>query len=302
MTSGDSVSVTVSCALSETFVWSPAERSPTIRRRGPPAVYHMPVFRWLGQWPQQLRGCRNGDGVRSRQVYGGDQRPVRRISISATDGLSLKVTASGTVALNDDRGGRVLMVGYSSHCLPCRRHLETWQNETSNQALAGQQITATLSGGFPSGTKINSYKWSFTSWTSPNPIKNWSLSLHPTRPIPRRLCRSSLRLWARRSTTRQCRCFRQWARSSYDQTKDTVMVTCTVNLTFPDGTIGTVAAQSPNVQLMLPIAAWTVNIPPPYYLLPLPPTEEPGFYSDNCHKDDGCGVVGPNNHRKSNRL
>ncbi len=136
----------------------------------------------------------------------------------------------------------------------------------ANQALTGQQITASLvePNGLPSGTKISGYTWSFSGGTKGNPIKNWD---------PKGVAVDG-------TTPQQLFAFLNADLSQTDTTgnglsgvnpilfydeidKDAVTVTCAVNLTFPDGTTSSVTAKSVPVTFFKPTASWTASATPP---------------------------------------
>ncbi len=137
---------------------------------------------------------------------------------------------------------------------------------SSNQALTGQQIMATLAmpNSLPSGTKITSYTWSFTGGTKGNPIKGWdgtnnAVQLTPWLPTD----------FSQTDTSGNG--ISVSPISYYDEIdKDTVTAKCAINLTFPDGTTGTINAQSDAVTFMKPTVTWTVgksynNVVPGFY-------------------------------------
>ena len=114
---------------------------------------------------------------------------------------------------------------------------------SANQALTGQQITATLGEptGLPTGTKITSYTWSFSGGTKSNPIKNWDFNA-PGDGTPTQLVQFATTDSSQTDTTGNG--ISVSPISFYDQVADTVTTKCVVNLTSPDGTTKSVNAMS----------------------------------------------------------
>jgi len=138
---------------------------------------------------------------------------------------------------------------------------------SANQALTGQQIMATLAtpNGLPSGTKITSYTWSFSGGTSGNPIKTWNENgVAADGKTPQQLFQLTDADKTATDTTGNGLSGVN-PLSFYDEIdKDAVTVKCAVNLTFPDGTTGTVNAVSPQVTFLKPTGSWSVASPVPY--------------------------------------
>jgi len=121
----------------------------------------------------------------------------------------------------------------------------------TQEALTGQQITATLKG-IPSGVKVTSYTWSFTGGTGPNPIKNWD----GTNNIQQLFLLTSI---DKTGTDTSGNGIAVNPLSFYDQAADTVTVKCAVNLTFPDGTTGSVTPTSVPLTFLKPTAVWNAH-------------------------------------------
>ena len=128
------------------------------------------------------------------------------------------------------------------------------------RALTGQQITGTLNGTI--GT-VTSYTWSFSGGTKGNPIKNWDpngVAVDGT--TPQQLFAFLNTDLSQTDATGNGITVNPI--SFYDEVdKDAVTATCAVNLTFPDGTTGSVTAKSVPVTFFKPTASWTASATPP---------------------------------------
>ena len=131
----------------------------------------------------------------------------------------------------------------------------TGQN-SANQALTGQQITATLNG-VPSGVKVTKYTWSFSGATAPNPIKNWDGNGTDATGKPQQLFPLTAADLTGTDTSGSGISVNPV--SFYDQAKDNVTVKCAVSLKFSDGTTATVNAQSVSVAFLKPTATWGIK-------------------------------------------
>ena len=172
--SGDSVSVTGSGTLSATFVWSPASIPP------PSAVVVHQQCNVSGHSAGSVNGFSYSGDAGMGTGFAADKytlvtNPGASFSISATDGLSPTVTASGTVALNGS-GAAEAQVVYTATASPITINLTgpavdvhgnlILDGSGNPHILIGQQCSATLSG-IPTGTGWSSspYKWSVTGKT-----------------------------------------------------------------------------------------------------------------------------------------
>ncbi len=161
-------------------------------------------------------------------------------------------------------------VWYTINAYPVTINL-TGQN-TANQALTGQQITATLNGVL-SGVKVTSYTWSFSGATAPNPIKNWDGNGTDASGKPQQLF--PLTVADLKGTDTSGSGISVNPVSFYDDVADNVTVKCAVGLKFPDGTTATVNAQSVPVAFLKPMETWGV----------LTLTKEDGPYARNYNSD-----------------
>ncbi len=117
----------------------------------------------------------------------------------------------------------------------------------NQQALTGQQITATLTG-IPSSVKVTSYTWQ----PSGSLIKTWDGTNNTQQLFP--LLPADL---TAKDTTGNGIAVKSLA--FYDQVGEAASTSCTVNLKFPDGTTGSLTATSPSVSFVKPTVTWTVG-------------------------------------------
>ncbi len=148
-------------------------------------------------------------------------------------------------------------VWYTINAYPVTINL-TGQN-TANQALTGQQITATLNGVL-SGVKVTSYTWSFDSGvaTKPaSPIKNWdeTASGDPTHPQLVPLTDADLK-----GTDTSGNGISVSPVNFYDEVQENVTVKRAVSLKFADGTTATINAKSVPVAFLKPsLSKWLID-------------------------------------------
>ena len=182
------------------------------------------------------------------------------VRYSVGGGASFSVSCSPTMSATLSRsslgaGGTISSkLAYSAIAYPATITLNG-QN-SGNQALTGQQITASLStpNGLPTGTKITSYTWSFDGGTAPNPIKNWDGNGTDPSGKPQQLF--PLTAADLTGTDTSGNGISVSPVSFYDQVADTVTVKCAVSLKFSDGTMATVNAKSVPVAFKKPTADW----------------------------------------------
>ena len=180
---------------------------------------------------------------------------VRYTSPAGGATVALSVSPSATA----NTIGAASSVAYSAAISPIFVNLSGVN--PANQALTGQQITATLNG-VPSGTKVTSYTWSFTGGTAPNPIKNWDpngkaadgVTLQQLFPL------TSADLTQTDVPNGNGLNVNPITISFYDQVADTVTVKCAANLTFPDSTTGSVNPTSVPVTFLKPtVTGWGIK-------------------------------------------
>ena len=136
----------------------------------------------------------------------------------------------------------------------------------AQEALTGQQITATLNYGGPG--KISSYNWSVNGATSPNPFKTWDPNAPQDNYYPTQFVALTAHDYTNSTGTF----------SFYDEHNDTVTATCTATITFPDNSQQTVTATSPSLTFIKPtVTQWTVNNSPNQGE---PPTFTAGYLSN----------------------
>ena len=134
----------------------------------------------------------------------------------------------------------------------------TGQN-TTNQALTGQQITATLNG-VPSGVTVTSYTWSFDSGVvdkPAKPIKNWDETANgdPTHPQLVPLTDADLKGMDTSGNGISVNPL-----NFYDEVQENVTVKCAVSLKFADGTTATINAKSVPVAFLKPsLSKWLID-------------------------------------------
>jgi len=193
----------------------------------------------------------NADGYLSSQGI-----HVENLSTGGAGSVSFPVTLKATNPAGMASAG----VGITAY--PITISL-TGQNP-ANQALTGQQITATLStpNGLPAGTKITSYTWSFDGGTSPNPIKNWDGNGTAADGTPQQLF--PLTAADLTGTDTSGNGISVNPVSFYDQVADNVTAKCAVILKFPDGTTATVNAKSIPVAFLKPSASWNAYTTGPF--------------------------------------
>ena len=123
------------------------------------------------------------------------------------------------------------------------------------QALAGQQITASLNGSTPSTAKVTSYVWDFSGGT---PIKNWDKDgVAADGKTPQQLFPLLPSDLTQTDTTGNGISVNPI--SFYDQAADKLTARCVVNLKFPDGTTASATAISPSVTFMKPtVSKWSI--------------------------------------------
>ena len=251
---GDAVSVTGSGAVGATFTWGPTG-TPT-----PPAVIVHQHCSVGGSGSGSVTGVTvtaNASGAAGSTASVADKytvgnAPGATFSIPSADCFSPTVTVSGTIGA----GGGVAegVVNYSADLSPVTINL-TGQDPTTNQALTGQQITATLSGIPP--TWVKSYKWSFTGGTNPNPIKNYDTTAPNATNLTQIVPFTATDLGQIDKTGNGIAVV---PISFYDQAKDAITVQCIVSLKFPDGTTGSVTPKSVQVKFLKPtVTAWEIN-------------------------------------------
>lgn len=196
------------------------------------------------RWPRLMAPTY---GIGSKGFHGVSDKSASSLPVR-TMTASYSVNTQASDPMNISGGG----AGYTLY--PVYINLGGQDPATGN-ALTGQQIQATLSmpNGLPSGTKITSYTWSFSDGIKPNLIKGWDGTNNAVQLIP----------WLPTDFSRTDTSGNGISVSSlsfYDEIADTkVTVKCTVNLTFSDGTTGSVTATSAPVTFMKPAVAWTVG-------------------------------------------
>jgi len=178
-------------------------------------------------------------------------------------GMTVPLTCSPSIQVTAEASE--IHVDYTPTIFPVTIKITGTNNPTAGdyRALTGQQIMATLNG-IPSGVKVTSYTWGFSGGTSGNPIKNWDGTNNTQQLFP--LTSADLT-----GTDTTGNGISVNPVSFYDEIdKDAVTVTCAINLTFPDGTTGTVNAVSPQITFMKPTAVWHVDANDPSYHGPPP--------------------------------
>lgn len=125
------------------------------------------------------------------------------------------------------------------------------------QAMAGQQIKATLLIDLPTGAKITSYTWSFDGGTFSNPIKNWNGNGTAPNGTPQQLFPFTSADLTGTDTTGNGITVNPL--NFYDQTTDTITVKCAVGLKLSDGTTKTVPAQSLPITFLKPTSVWGIK-------------------------------------------
>ena len=293
-----SLTVSATGTITATFTWQPAYP-------GEPAPASVILQQHcLASWSGNLSGtatvtgdCDNGLGgpVVSHWEEGSCESVKYMVQAPEADG-SVTVTCLPSAHLSGDTGsegetGGIVRVSYSATITPVTINL-TGQNST-NQALTGQQITATLStpNGLPSGTKITSYTWSFDSGVvdkPAKPIKNWdeTASGDPTHPQLVPLTAADLT-----ATDTSGNGISVNSVSFYDEVQENVTVKCVVSLKFSDGTTATVNAKSVPVAFLKPnVSKWMIDtgyIQPlataGYFGLNSPPSVNPSVGGEYWH-------------------
>lgn len=173
------------------------------------------------------------------------------ISVSGT--ASVTATATATIEEQAD----AIVGGITISTYPVVVSLVGTYNPLAgdNRALTGQQITATQGVTYPvpSGINVTGYTWSFSA---NNAIKNWDPNAPgdgaPTQIIP--LLPTDYTgyppIGSRTVTVNPI--------SFYDEFAETTTVSCAVTLSFPDYSIQTVNAVSPQITFIKPTVAWSV--------------------------------------------
>ncbi len=145
----------------------------------------------------------------------------------------------------------------------------------AQEALAGQQIKATLSLGSAPCKGVSGYNWTAT------PAGNLFRNYDPTA--------TSGQLQPLSSASGD---FTGSNFYFYDvHNNDTVTLTCTATVTFPDGTTGTVTAQSQPVMIVKPTAQWTVK---EGYVQPFTSSQYPGDLLFGLRPDPATASQYPN--------
>ena len=177
------------------------------------------------------------------------------------------VTSTFTYSTQDSISSGGGAVGYTVYPV----YITLTGQNSSNQALTGQQIQATLAmpakpDSLPPGTKIMGYTWSFTGGTKGNPIKNWDPNgVVPGTQTPQQLFPLTASDLSQTDTSGNGLSSGSFI-SFYDEIdKDAVTAKCVVSLTFPDGTAGSVTATSAPVTFLKPTAVWKVETGNVYY-------------------------------------
>ena len=220
---------------------------------------------WYGTYASPpASSCSDGFGdgeIKSSngQNYQGNCNGTRYSVVTPDTSGSFTLTLSGAQShtpVSTLSGFYYSTVSYSCTAYPVTVTL-AGQNP-ANQALTGQQITASLStpNGLPTGAKITSYTWSFDSGVVDKPAKpikkrDETASGDPTHPQLVPLTDADLT-----ATDKSGNGISVSPVSFYDEVQENVTVKCAVSLKFADGTTATVNAQSVPVAFLKPTANW----------------------------------------------
>ena len=178
-----------------------------------------------------------------------DSNTTRYKTIAGGATVTLTCTPEAKAAGNNGTG---VTVSYTAAISPVTISL-TGQNLTTDQALCGQQITASLI--CPSAT-VTGYHWAVAG----NLIKTYNPSFGSGQVV---------------ALSSDAGDFNGSHLYFYDvNNNDNATATCYANITLPDGTAQVVSATSPTVTFLKPTAIWTVK---EGYIQPFTASQYPGY-------------------------
>ena len=188
-------------------------------------------------------------------LYGGMDNPPASFTLSPACNPAVSATGTDGHPSADVRATLVYTVTIS----PIIVHLDgTMDVNGAQEALTGQQITASLPNGLPA--PVTGYTWSFDSEvaTKPaKPIKNWDGTASGDSTHPQLVPLTAADLTG---TDTSGNGISVSPVNFYDEVQENVTVKCAVSLKFSDGTTATVNAQSVPVAFLKPsVSKWLID-------------------------------------------
>ena len=248
-----SVSLSGTGNIGAAFVWSPA-----ITGTPPPSsavIWQHCTESFMDNAVSGVTVTYNAGGGAGSTVgdrYTAQNNPGTSFSLAAGDAMDPTISATGTVAAGQSGGLNATLL-YTAAAYPVTISLGgTTLVNGAQEALTGQQITATVVGlpTFPSGTQV-SYQWSVNGASGINPFKTWDPNAPGDTYYPTQLVALAPNDYTLPTGTFYF----------YDEHSDAVTASCTVTITTPNSNTLTVTATSQSLTFIKPtVTQWGVTI------------------------------------------